>query len=272
MAIDLNALWDFGKPAVSEQRFVAALEGASTEDALILQTQIARTYGIRRDFGRAQEILASIQDQALSASPEARVRYLLELGRTFASATHAAETQTAEALEAARTLFLRAFDAARASELDALAIDALHMMAFVDKEPVDQLAWDMRALAHSEDSSQPDAKAWEGSLRNNVGYALHLMGRYEEAIEQFGHSLMAHQRAGQTRSVRVAQWMIAWTYRAQERYPEALEIQLRLEREWDETGEPDPFVYEELAHLYRALGDVERAEYYAEKRRGLEPR
>ena len=267
MAIDLTPLWNFANPALSEQRFRAALECASLEDALILQTQIARTLGMRREFAEAQEVLAAIQDEALAASPEAQVHYLLELGRTFASATHPPETQTPEALNAARSLFLQAFDAARTSELDALAIDALHMMAFVDKEPEAQLAWDRKALAYLETSTQPDAKAWEGSLRNNVGYALRLLGRYEEAIEEFIFSLMAHERAGKPRNVRIAHWMIARTYRDQERFQEALEVQLRLEREWEETGEPDLYVFEELALLYRAIGDTERAELYEVKYR-----
>lgn len=265
MAIDLTPLWDFGKPADTEQRFLAALEGASPEDALILQTQIARTHGMRRDFARAQAILAAIQDDALVASPEAQVRYFLELGRTFASATHPPESQTSEAIDAARSLYLQAFDVARANELDGLAIDALHMMAFVDKEPEAQLEWDRKALAYLEQSNQPEAKAWEGSLRNNVGYALYQQGRYEDAVEEFIHSLMAHERVGKPRNVRVAYWMIAWTYRAQERFQEALEIQLRLERECAEAGEPDPYVFKELGLLYRALGDVERAEHYEAK-------
>ena len=43
MAIDINALWDFSKPALSEERFRAALATAQGDDALILKTQIART-------------------------------------------------------------------------------------------------------------------------------------------------------------------------------------------------------------------------------------
>ena len=41
MAIDFSPLWDFGDPALSEQRFRAALVAASADDALVLQTQIA---------------------------------------------------------------------------------------------------------------------------------------------------------------------------------------------------------------------------------------
>jgi hypothetical protein len=48
---------------------------------------------------------------------------------------------------------------------------------------------------------------------------------------------------------------------------EALAIQLRLEKECDATGEPDPYVFEELEHLYRALQDTERADFYAARRK-----
>ena len=105
------------------------------------------------------------------------------------------------------------------------------------------------------------------ALRNNVGYARHLLGDYEEALRQFHLSLAAHERAGRARNVRIAHWMIAWTYRAQRRFDEAIAVQLRLEREWAEAGEPDPYVFEELEHLYRATGDAARAEAYAAKLR-----
>ena len=59
--------------------------------------------------------------------------------------------------------------------------------------------------------------------------------------------------------------MIAWTYRAQKEYAQALAIQLELERAWEAEGEPDPYVFEELEHLYRALGDQDRAEHYGGK-------
>lgn len=61
--------------------------------------------------------------------------------------------------------------------------------------------------------------------------------------------------------------MIARTMRAQGRWQEAINVQLRLEREWNEAGQPDPYVYEELEHLYRATGDTGRAEEYAAKLR-----
>jgi len=59
--------------------------------------------------------------------------------------------------------------------------------------------------------------------------------------------------------------MVAWTLRALDRLDEALEIQLRLEREREELDDPDSSVFEELISLYEAKGDIERANHYAAK-------
>jgi tetratricopeptide (TPR) repeat protein len=265
MAADISSLWNYSDPEASEKRFRAALVEAGGDDALILQTQIARTHGLRRNFQEARRILAEIQEPVPRASPEAQVRYCLELGRTYASAAHKPEEVTPEDKKKARSLYTRAFETARDARLDYLAIDALHMMNTVDTEPQDQLAWDLKALAFMEASPQAEAKRWEGSLRNNVGYANFLLGNYDEALAQYRLSLAAHERSGSAANVRIAHWMIARTLRAQGRTQEAIAIQLRLEREWDDAGEPDPYVYEELEQLYRQSGESALAEQYAAK-------
>lgn len=267
MAIDIYALWDYGKPELSEQRFRTALASASGDDTLILQTQIARSYGLRSRFSEAREILAGIEPQIQAAGAGARAHYYLELGRTYASAAHSPESQTPDVKELARSAYLQAFELARDAGLDRLAIDALHMMTFVDTAGEDQIGWNRRAIEYMQASSQPDAKKWEGSLRNNMGYALHSLGRYEQALQEFEQALAVRQRDGNPQSIRIAWWMIAWTLRAMSRLDEALEIQLRLERECDAAGEPDPYVYEELEHLYRALEDTGQAEIYAARRK-----
>jgi len=270
MAIDVSTLWDFNKPEESEERFRSALTTASADDALVLQTQIARTYGLRGDFAKAQHILADIEPQIQSASAEAKVRYHLELGRTYASAAHPAESQTTEARGLARSAYMQAFKLAQDGELDGLAIDALHMMTFVDTAPEEQIEWNRKALALMQSSSQPDAKKWEGSLHNNMGYALHLLGRYEDALMEFKLALAAHERGGNPQKIRIAHCMIAWTLRALGQLNEAIEIQLRLERECDEAGEPDPYVFEELELLFQALNNSEKAEFYAARRKATE--
>ncbi len=83
MALDLAGLWDFAQPALSEQRFVAALADASGDEALILRTQIARSHGLRKDFTRARVELLQLQLQLepdlAGASAEAQTRHALEL-------------------------------------------------------------------------------------------------------------------------------------------------------------------------------------------------
>ncbi|MBK8336303.1 MAG: tetratricopeptide repeat protein [Sterolibacteriaceae bacterium] len=265
MAIDLAPLWNFDNPQLSEQRLRAALATAAGDDALILQTQIARSYGLRGDFATARQVLADIEPATRSAGAEARVRYALELGRTYASATHPPGSQTPQARAQARAAFQSALDQARQAGLDGLAIDAIHMFAFVDTEPADQLAWGRAALAIAESSAQPAAQRWQASIRNNIGYALHQLTRYDEAMVEFKRALAIRESEDDAGATRVARWMVAWTLRALGRTDEALAIQLRLERENQAAGQPDPYVFEELALLYRAMGDQALADRYAAK-------
>ena len=100
-----------------------------------------------------------------------------------------------------------------------------------------------------------------------MGYALHQLGRHEEALAQFKQALALREQGGSPKSIRVAWWMIAWTLRSLKRVDEALAIQLRLESEGAAAREPDPYVFEELEQLYRLKGDEPRALQYAEKRK-----
>ncbi len=270
MAIDLDPLWNFDDPAASEQRFRAALQTAVADDALILQTQIARTYGLRKEFAKARALLHHIEPSIANAGTEARARFQLELGRTYASATHPPGSLTTKATQRARAAYNSALDTAQDAHLDNLAIDAIHMLAFVDTAPEDQLKWGQAALAVVEASQQPAAKRWEASIRNNIGYALHQLHRYEEALVQFEQALVIRQRGTDAKSIRVAHWMVAWTLRALNRNDAALEIQLRLEREGDAAGQPDPYVFEELETLYRDAGNEERALHYSLRKGSIE--
>lgn len=156
--VDLTALWDFGDPALSERRFRDALKSASGDDALILQTQIARTYALRKDFNAARAQLISIGGAVAGAGEEVRARYWLELGRTYASHRHAPESQGPESRQQARSAFSTSLEISKRAKLDALAIDAMHMFVFVDTAPEDQFKWNLAALSLIEASDQPDAK------------------------------------------------------------------------------------------------------------------
>lgn len=262
MSLDLATLWNFASPAASEARFRAALAQASADDAIILQTQIARTYGLRQQFSQAQRILDAIEPQVADASPEARARYHLERGRTFCSATHPPALQTAEARDFAASDYVQSFKIAQQAALDSIAIDALHMLAFAAATPEGQLDWGRKAIGYMRGSTQPEAQRWAGALHNNLGYTLHQQGRYAEALDAFEQALAAHQQHGSPQQVRVARWMVAWTLRSLGQLQEALAMQLQLERDCDAAGEPDPYVFEELEQIYHALGNSAQADRY----------
>jgi tetratricopeptide (TPR) repeat protein len=266
-AIDLNKLWNFSDPAASEQRFREAMNGASADDALILQTQIARTYGLRKDFDTARRILREIEPKVRASSAEVLTRFHLELGRTFASATHQPANVGTAAREQARLAYEAALQTARAAKLDALTIDAIHMFAFLDTSPSDQLKWSEAALHVVEASTQPDAMRWEASVRNNIGYALNQLGRHDEALSQFQKALAIREQGTNAGATRVARWMVARTLRSLQRVDEALDIQLRLETESAAAGKPDPYVFEELAILFKEKGDLSKSDMYEKRRK-----
>lgn len=268
-AMDLVSLWDFGNPALSEQRFRDALKSAEGDDVLVLQTQIARTYSLRKDFATARATLQSIASDVDSAGAEAKARYWLELGRTYASHRHGPESQSTESRRLARDAYTRALEISRQAKLDALAIDATHMFVFVDPAPEDQLKWNLAALSLIAASDQDDAKRWEASISSNTGEALYDLGRYPEALQYFQRTLFLREQRQEAEGVRDAYWHIARILRVQNKVDDALAIQLRLEQEGEAAGQPKSYVFEELQLLYQARGDRERAQKYEERAKAL---
>jgi tetratricopeptide (TPR) repeat protein len=272
MAIDLAPLWDFSRPDESERRLQAALQTATGDDALILRTQIARSHGLRRDFDTARRQLRAMEAAVATAGPEVRARHALELGRTWASAAHPPEALTPEAKAQATQAYDRALAAARAGGLDALAVDVIHMRAFVDTAPADQLRHGQEALAIVLASTQPAARRWEASIRNNLGVALNQLGRHAEALDQLQQALALRERGSDAQAIHVARWMVAHTQRLLGRHDEALQTQRALAAAGDASGQPDPYVFEELEALERARGDAAAAAHWAARRQALAAR
>jgi tetratricopeptide (TPR) repeat protein len=201
---------------------------------------------------------------------EARTRYYLEFGRSYASATHKPEQQTAETRQLASTAYKAAIGEAKAARLDGLLVDALHMMEFVESSQEAKLTWIREAIVVASSSTQEDTRRWLAALRNNAGYTLHQMGRYQEALNEFEAALVLREAQGQPESIRIARWMVGWTLRSLGRIDEALAIQLRLERERNEASRPSPFVFAELSELYRERGEADKAEHYKQLKQRLE--
>lgn len=252
--MDVSPYWNFDDPAASEAAFRKALaDRPSGDDALVLQTQIARTFSLRSRFAEAHALLDAIEPQLAGAGAEPRVRWLLERGRTYRSAKQP---------DHARPLFVEAAERAQAAKLEALEVDALHMVALVETAPEAQLQWNRKALAVAAASANPVARNWDASLANNIGMTLHGAGRYEEALASFRTALAARERIGDAARIRVAHWMIAWTLRSLGRHEEALAILRRLETEYAAGVTPDGYVFEEIGENLLAQQRGEAARPY----------
>ncbi|NJM82714.1 MAG: tetratricopeptide repeat protein [Tabrizicola sp.] len=232
------------------------------EERFACSLQLSRCLGLRQDFQGARAVLEELRLSPCMSGPEARARFALEWGRTLCSTTHRHADIPEADLNEARQSYMLAHDTAKAAQLDDLAIDALHMMAVVDTAPDLQLKWGQAALDLARSSSDHRAKAWEAALLNNIGYALHQLGRLPEALEQFEAALAARQRQGNPQQVRIAKWMIAWTLRSLGQLDEALAMQEQLEAECAAAGQPDRHVFEELAVLHELLGDPRKQSIY----------
>ena len=108
--IDILSLWNYDDPAASEVRFRELMNSASADEAAILETQIARTFGLRRRFDDARNLLSSIEPRLSRLGPEAQVRYHLEYGRSLISPVHKRSEKTPEAQAAARSAYITAYD------------------------------------------------------------------------------------------------------------------------------------------------------------------
>lgn len=260
---DWRALWDFGRPDVTEQRLRERLATARGDEAIALQTQIARTLGLRRRLDEARAVLQPLQPLLEGAGAEAVVRWHLEWGRTWASAVHDRETLPERDRETARTAFRAAADRARAAGLDGLAADALHMLPFTTADREQDRRWNEQALAFALASPDPEGRRWEATLRHNLGWTLNELGHHAEALTMLQAALQALERNGASPGrLRVGHWMVAHTLRRLGRADEALALQQRLERENAAAGTPDRYVFEELALLHRARGETALAADY----------
>lgn len=253
----IRALWDFNDKPESERRFREALKSASGEDALEIETQIARTFSLRRDFAAAHAMLDDIQKRMTAAPrPALRVRYLLERGRSFNSGGK---------FDFAKPLFQEAYDLAmQHPPLIGLAIDAAHMFGF-SKDADEAHLWTARGMSLALSSDDPAAVGWRPGLANSLGSTERERGNLEAAMKHFQVALAAHIAVSKPPQIRIAYWQIANVHRLQGRIEEALAIQLRLEREFDEAKSPDVYVYTELAELFDAKRETLKAKDYAAK-------
>ncbi len=192
---DFDALWDFSNPAGTEIRFREY--EASGAEALELRTQIARTLGLQQRFAEGHVELDEV-DRADSNDERVRIRSALERGRLHNSSGDRV---------AARRFFEMALTLAEQAREDNLAVDAAHMIAIA--APSESIEWNERALALAGESVDPKARAWRGSLLNNLGWSYHAMKDYPMALAYFEDAIAFRKEQGKADEIRVAEWCFA---------------------------------------------------------------
>ena len=253
----LDSQWDFGKLAVSEQRFRAELAKwpADSTQAQEVRTQLARALGLQRKFDDAHAVLDAVEAKLPSTPAHVRIRYLLERGRAFNSSG---------APQRAVPLFTEALTLAERERDEFYAVDAAHMLG-IAAPPSERLAWNLKALALAEAAADARARDWRASLYHNIGWTHFDAGDAKKALDFWQKALALRETMGNADRIRVAKWTVARGYRAIGRLDDAESIQKALVVEFDAVGESDGYVYEELAEIALARGDAVAARPWAAK-------
>ncbi len=257
---DFDAMWDYNDPAATEAGFRQVLPQAEASGDVSyhaqLLTQVARTQGLQMKFEAAHKTLDQAQAMLTEHLVVARIRYLLERGRVYNSAKDP---------EAAKPLFLEAWETGLNTGEDDYALDAAHMMAIIEP-PEQQLVWAGKAMDLAEKTTDEHAKRWLGPLYNNTGWSYHDLGQYDKALELFEKSLAFREERKDAEGTRIARWTIARTYRSLGRVEEALEMQKMLEQEFETEGvQQDGYVYEEIGECLLLLDKTGEASGYFRK-------
>ncbi len=266
MAIDIESLWDYDKPAESEARFRASLASMPAGDPqhVELLTQVARAQGLQRQFEAAQATLNQAAAWLKPNMSQARIRLLLERGRVLNSSGQP---------ERACPLFTEALALAKESAIDGaadaefLGVDAAHMLGIAAEEDL-RMEYNLLALDMAENAADPRARRWLGSLYNNIGWTYHDQGQFAQALSVFQRGLRWREdnRRGpqDDRAIRIARWSVARALRSLGEFDQALALQRALEAECVRAGEPDGYLYEELGECLLALKrSAEAAPHFA---------
>ena len=234
----LRPLWDFDDLDASEGRFRAQLEHEQTDAGRAeVLTQLARIEGLR---GRFEQCDALLDEAEALGGAEARV--LLERGRRERSSGRSG---------AGLAQFEQAFEQARTSGDDVLAVDAAHMLAIVG----DSEAWTARAVEIAASSDDPDVRYWLGPLYNNVGWSRYETGDATGALAAFELALASRERDDPRPHAReIARYAVGKALRALGRADEAAATLEECLAWAAEAGVKDSYFHEELAEDYAALG------------------
>ena len=112
-------------------------------------------------------------------------------------------------------------------------------------------------------SSRTPNDGWV-SLHNNISWTHFDLAEYPQALDQFERALSVRRRQGDETAIRIAQWSVAKALRFLNRTTEALSIQRALLQAYQDDGESDAYVFEEMAECLLAIGQPQEAKQYSD--------
>ena len=262
MSDRLRPLWNFDDLDATEVRLRAQLqreEGPAGRAEVL--TQLARVEGLRGDFEAGEALLGEAESLA-GTNAAACARIDLERGRL---------RRSSGAREGAFPLFERAFGTAVDAGAQFIAVDAAHMAALAAADDNGFRSWTNRGIELAQDPD-PSVRYWLGPLLNNLGWHLYEQGVYEKALLAFEQALAARERDPENRqAIEIALYCVAKTLRALSRAGEGVALLERATASAVKDGRSDPWLHEELAETFAALGRKADAREHAEAALALLP-
>jgi tetratricopeptide (TPR) repeat protein len=246
-----DSLWDYARPDATVCKFRALLPAAEKAGylnyRLQLQTQIASCQGWQGKFDQCASTLDAVLRQLTDAAPVARVRYLLERGRCLNSPGHA---------DAAKPLFVAAWEQANAAGEVGFAIDAAHMVAIADPDLDAQVKWNLNALALAEGDEKQ--QRWPPPTLNNLGETYRARKEYEKTLDCFERRAQWFRDRGKQPDM-FNQKDIARLNPLLGRPEKALTIIEPIAKELQSKGTPDGYIGAEYGQCLAAGGRADEA-------------
>lgn len=258
-----------GEPIAIEENLRKLIPRAKAyHDASIypqILSQLALAQAMQKQFPEAHATIDEAERVLLASDAVAKARILLERGRVYHQAGD---------LERAKRFYESSYRWSQEQELDEHTCNAAHMLAIVVQANSEKIQWNELAIQLAKESTSVKAKAWLGSLCNNLGVAYFEAKRYEKALILFRESLEHRQREGVVLNIYMAKWQIGRTLRLLGHYEEAFSTLLEtqtyaeeVERDSTLVKEAKDFfqgyVYAELAEMYLLKEDLEASKKYA---------
>lgn len=250
--------WNYRDPIATEQKFLDYQDILTDhEDPTLLPqlfTQLARCRSLMRDKEGCESYLSSALSsiEALDKPQQIvpRIRYHLERGRLL-NVLLLDDRGSAD--------FLIAWNEAVNNACDFYAVDAAHMLGIITVGD-ESLDWNYKAMRFAEQSQDMKAKSWLGALYNNIGWTLHGMERYEDALECFLKDEVWYRERHRHEEALIAHWSMSKMLRLLDRPDEALRELYVIAEERKERKLPnDGYLSEEIGECLLAKGQVDHS-------------